>query len=88
MVILTDSEYNCVYSLMLMKEIVAKSSKSMGMSGGRGIDSIVSLHVNVLGSYREGSIPRVRVYVKPLTPFDLCFHAMMHTIKSSDEWAP
>ena len=38
MVILTDSEYNWVYSLMLMKEIVAKSSKSMGMSGGRGTD--------------------------------------------------
>jgi hypothetical protein len=39
MVILTDSEYNWVYSLMLaMQEIVAKSSKSMGMSGGRGTD--------------------------------------------------
>jgi hypothetical protein len=39
MVILTDSEYNWVYSLMLaMQEIVAKSFKSMGMSGGRGTD--------------------------------------------------
>lgn len=51
MVILTDLEYNNrVCTLMLMKEIVAKSSKSMGMSGARGIDLIVIVSLHVLGS--------------------------------------